>query len=235
MVFHFLLKGGNKVSFLALQKNINITGDEKRFYCNEVKVFFSELHAIKDEHFPAVWLDLHLSGEYYEICGKEAKINFKDNNDFKYISISRGFSLRFKTIERIGIKRDVTGIVVNTSSRAVKGLSVDPGKVDPGFEPAQLTIVITNQSRRAIDLKVGDKIAAIAFAQVTEECVQNKEKGWANKTPPKDDYSKTFWNRIQDWLRSAVSDRVIKIIAILVTTISAIITLIGNYIIMKGR
>jgi dUTPase len=211
------------MSFLALKKD-SLTDDEDKFKSDEYKIFFSPLPDLQAHKYPVVWLDLHLSGDYYEICGKDLRLNFKRQNGVKYVSIPPGRGFRFITNQKIGVKKDVIAIIVNSAGNAVKGLYAAPGKVDPGFLPDQLTLVMTNQSKRSIDLKVGDKIATIAFAQVSGECAPYDSIGWAKRRID-DGYSKTCWDRFKSmW----TFDLFIKIIyPILIVSI----TLAGNYFI----
>jgi hypothetical protein len=94
----------------------------------------------------------------------------------------------------------VTGIVVNSAGIAVRGLFVAPGKIDPGFHPNKLTLVVTNYSKRSIDLKAGDKIATIAFAQTSEKCAPTESSGWANRRI--EGYSKSSWDQFNDRLKN---------------------------------
>jgi len=182
------------MSFFALQKD-DLTDDEAKFQRGEGKVFFSPPPSLKYNEYPTVWLDLHLSDDGYEICGEDKKLRFKTRNGESIISICPGRSLRFRTVETIGIQNFVTGIVVNVAGMAVKGLTVAPGKVDPGFNPSQLVLVVSNLSKRSIDLKQGDKIASVAFAQ-TGECAPTKSRGWADRKI--EGYSRSSWDRFKD-------------------------------------
>lgn len=221
------------MSFIALKKD-SLTDDENKFKSTDCKIFFSPLPQLQEHKYPVVWLDLHLSGDYYEICGKDFRLNFKRQNGDKYVSIPPGRGFRFITNEKIGVKKDVTAIIVNSAGNAVRGLWAAPGKVDPGFCPEQLTLVMINKSKRSIDLKVGDKIATIAFAQVNGECAPYDSIGWAKRRID-NSYSKTRWDRFKNMWNF---DLFIKIIyPILIVSV----TLAGNYLIqyylykMKGR
>ncbi len=187
------------MSFLALLKE-DLTEDDAHLQSGEAKVFISPMPSIKQNEYPTIWIDLHLAGDSYEICGKDIKHNFKKNNESLIISIRSGRSLRLKTTEKIGIGRGLTGIVVNNAGLAVRGLFLAPGKVDPGYRPSELTLVVTNHARRSIDLKAGDKIATIAFAQASAECAPTKSSGWANRKI--DGYTLSTCERIRDRLRN---------------------------------
>jgi len=129
-------------------------------------------------------------------------------------------------LSTIGIKEDVVGLVVNSASRAIKGLSVAPGKIDPGFNPNHLTLVMTNLSKRSIDLKAGhngDKIAAISFFDVTEKCIPTKSTGWGDKPLPQDDYTRTKREMIRDKIVNTDYTQIISGIIV------AIVTLILTY------
>ena len=65
------------MSFLAIQKD-DLTDDEAKFQRGESKIFFSPLPSLKFHEYPALWMDLHLSGDGYEICGEDKKLKFKN-------------------------------------------------------------------------------------------------------------------------------------------------------------
>ena len=216
------------MSFLAIQKD-DLTDDEAKFQRGESKIFFSPLPSLKFHEYPALWLDLHLSGDGYEICGEDKKLKFKRRNGVSVISIRPGGSLRFNTVETIGIHNVVTGIVVNVAGMAVKGLSVAPGKVDPGFKPSQLILVVSNLSKRSIDLREGDKIAAIAFAQ-TGECAPTKSRGWADRKI--EGYSRSSWDRFKDQIHGIDIFDILK--NLVVAAFGAAIVLLVQYLLRKA-
>lgn len=216
------------MSFFALQKD-DLTDDEAKFQRGEGIVFFSPLPSLKYNEYPTVWLDLYLSGDGYEICGEDKKLKFKRRNGESVISIHPGGSLRFKTVETIGIQNFVTGIVVNIAGMAVKGLSVAPGKVDPGFKPSQLILVVTNLSKRSIDLREGDKIAAIAFAQ-TGKCAPTKSRGWADRKI--EGYSRSSWDRFKDRMQGIDFFDILK--NLFVAALGAAIALLVQYLLRKA-
>jgi len=185
------------MSFLAITKDL-ITDDTDKFVREEAKIFFSPLPQIPDTSYPILWLDLHISNEGYEICGKDKQQEFKQNGNSK-ISIHPGWSIRFKTKEKIGIANNITAIVMNSAGNAVKGLFIAPGKIDPGFRPNKLTLVVTNNSRRSIYLKSDDKIATIAFGFTSLNCAPTDSIGWADRRINyhyTDGLSERFKNRV---------------------------------------
>lgn len=216
------------MSFFAIQKD-DLIDDEAKFQCGEGKIFFSPLPSLKIHEYPALWLDLHLSGDGYEICGEDKKLKFKRHNGILVISIRPGGSLRFKTVETIGIQNVVTGIVVNVAGMAVRGLSVAPGKVDPGFKPSQLILVVTYLSKRSIDLREGDKIAAISFAQ-TGECAPTKSRGWADRKI--EGYSRSSWDRFKDRMQGIDILDILK--NLFVAALGAAIALLVQYLLRKA-
>ncbi|MCL6447903.1 MAG: hypothetical protein K6U04_07085 [Armatimonadetes bacterium] len=217
------------MSYLALQKD-TITDDETKFQNGEAKIFFSPLPSLRDNEYPIVWLDLHISGDGYEVCGKDSKLKFEKYNGDLCTSIRPGLSLRLITQEKIGVQRDVTGIVVNLARIAVKGLFIAPGKIDPGFSPNQLTLVITNHSKRSIDLKAGEKIAAIAFAQTSMKCAGTKSSGWANRRI--EGYSKSSWDRFKEPLKNIDIFDLVK--NLITAAVGAVIVLIVQYFLKRA-
>lgn len=181
------------MSFIAIDKNI-ITDNKNDFRNDKMKIFFSPLPKLEEAEFPTVWLDLHISGEWYEVCGKDSKRKFKKIDEEFYVSIPPNRSYRFILSETIGIANDITGLIVNTSSMAVRGLSVAPGKIDPGFRPNKINVVVVNHSKRPLDIKAGDKIATIAFAKTDQRCVPVDSCGWGNRKI--ENYSKSLYKRI---------------------------------------
>jgi deoxycytidine triphosphate deaminase len=169
------------------------------------------------------------SDDGYEICGEDKKLRFKTRNGESIISICPGRSLRFRTVETIGIQNFVTGIVVNVAGMAVKGLTVAPGKVDPGFNPSQLVLVVSNLSKRSIDLREGDKIAAIAFAQ-TGKCAPTKSRGWADRKI--EGYSRSSWDRFKDRMQGIDIFDILK--NLFVAALGAAIALLVQYLLRKA-
>lgn len=142
-------------------------------------IYFSPL---PDVHaFPVVWLDLHVGGDSYQACEEQYRRRaFKASAPGEGFATIRAYqSIRVTTKERVGLDVNHTAIVVNVASRAKHGLIVATGKIDPGFNPAPLLLVIHNQSSRPIKLRVGDKIAAIAFAKASAEAAATTSPGHA--------------------------------------------------------
>lgn len=168
------------MSFLAVRKE-DLTDNEDKFQRHENQIFYSPLPQIIDSNYPTIWLDLHVSEEGYEICGEDKKLEFKRSGKGQTVSIPPRFSVRFTTQEKIGISSSLSAIVVNSAGNAVKGLFIAPGKIDPGFSPNKLTLVVTNNSRKAIYIKGGAKIATIAFVVTSLECTATRSIGWAER------------------------------------------------------
>ena len=103
-----------------------------------------------EDVLPTVWLDLHLSGTRFEKCENEKVWHeFKEGeNDERYVKIKPGRALRIYTEESIGTSSNHTAVVVNVVSKSKVGLIIAPGKVDPGFRPQKLLLVVFNHSRR---------------------------------------------------------------------------------------
>lgn len=152
--------------------------------------------------YPTVWLDLHIAGDYYHACEDEnTKRKFKqDHAGRKYIRLGPREGVRLYTEERIGLDSNHTAVVTNIASRAKHGLIVAPGKIDPGFNPARLILVVFNQSGRACKLHVADKIASIAFAQASGPCVPTASAGHANGGLP--DFEVPRRQQVLAWLVS---------------------------------
>lgn len=163
-------------------------------------IYFSPLPV--EVQYPTIWLDLHIAGEYYHVCEDEStRREFKgDHSGRKYVRIGPREGVRLYTEERIGLDNSHTAVVTNIASRAKHGLIVAPGKIDPGFNPARLILVVFNQSGRACNLYVGDKIASIAFAQTSEVCAPTGSTGHA--TGNMSDFETRRWQRMSRWLAS---------------------------------
>ena len=120
-------------------------------------------------NFPTVWLDLHVGGDHYQETGEAERARaFDRGHDGRpTIRIRPHRSVRVTTLERIGLSTRRTAIVMNVASRAKHGLIVAPGKIDPGFNPARLVLVIYNQSSRVIRIQPGDKVACLAVGELS--------------------------------------------------------------------
>ena len=188
------------MSYIALTNN-DIFDNVDEFVKSGKGVFIGPRPKLNLSDYPAIWFDIHLASTGYEICGQDKFHKFVVSKAGTIVKIRPGQSLRFSTLERIGIKNDTTALVVNCASMAIRGLFIAPGKIDPGFGANRLTIVVTNLSKRSIDLKAGEKVASIAFASASNACVQTKSTGWADKKIQ--GYSDTFWARIVDAIKEA--------------------------------
>jgi dUTPase len=148
-------------------------------------------------------LDLHVGGDTYQACEDQYRRRpFRASAPGEgYVTIRPHHSVRVTTLERVGTNQEHTAIVVNVAGRAKHGLIVATGKVDPGFNPAPLLLVIHNQSNRGIKLRVGDKIAAIAFAKVSGAALPTSSSGHA-AAPLGSDFEPPFLRRVGESLRT---------------------------------
>lgn len=163
------------------------------------KVYFSPRPPA--EQFPTVWFDLHVSDEYYQHCEDDSRNKFlTDANGVKYIRLRAHKGVRLVTSEVVGLDCNHTAVVVNVASKAKHGLIVAPGKIDPGFNPRALVLVVYNQSNRTILLRGGDKIACVAFAQTSASSKATSSKGHVNDVFP--DFEARRWRRLINWLKS---------------------------------
>jgi hypothetical protein len=153
------------------------------------------------DDLPTVWLDLHVSAAYYHNCEDEMvrrPFLVSKNGDLRFIRIRPRSGVRLITQETVGLDCEHSAVVTNVASRAKHGVIVAPGKVDPGFKPRQLVLVVFNQSSRVIVLHEGDKIASIAFLMTTAECRPTASRGHANGALP--DFELTRVQRLKNWL-----------------------------------
>jgi dUTPase len=182
------------VSFRAIQQADLTHGNAAGGYI----IYFSPLPA--EATYPTIWLDLHIAGDYYHACEDDnTKRHFKqDHASKKYLRLRPREGVRLYTEERIGLDNNHTAVVTNIASRAKHGLIVAPGKIDPGFNPARLVLVVFNQSGRACKLYAGDKIASIAFAQTSAVCAATASPGHANGGTP--DFETPRRRRFVTWL-----------------------------------
>jgi hypothetical protein len=163
------------------------------------KVYFSPRPPA--DHLPTVWLDLHVSEEYYQHCEDDGRRKFVTNaNGVKYIRLRPHKGVRLVTSEIVGLDCNHTAVVVNVASKAKHGLIVAPGKIDPGFDPRPLVLVVYNQSNRTILLRGADKIACVAFAQTSVSSKATSSKGHVNDVFP--DFEARRSRRFMNWLQS---------------------------------
>jgi deoxycytidine triphosphate deaminase len=170
-------------------------------------IYFAPLRKDNEDMLPTTWLDLHIGGKDYQECEKDEitrkfnKIAIKEKGGEvkRYVTISPRKAVRLWTEEVIGTDERHTAIFTNIASRAKHGLLVTPGKMDPGWCPTPLLLVVSNQSARPIRLYVGEKIAAIAFAKIDADAKPSKSIGNAcGDAYP--DYEIGKVERLSDWL-----------------------------------
>jgi dUTPase len=158
------------------------------------------------ESLPAVWLDLHVDGATFQVCGDDVPRPLTESNGGKAIKVKPYQSVRVRTKERVGVNDQHTAFVSNVRSMAIRGLVLAPGKIDPGFSPNPLVLVIHNQTSRAQLIKIGEKVAAVAFAVVDPPAVSSN----AGPAVPEDkfDYAPTLRQRSALWFRDQISPNV---------------------------
>ncbi|MBI2266246.1 MAG: hypothetical protein HYU64_13940 [Armatimonadetes bacterium] len=152
---------------------------------------------------PTVWLDFHISGDYYQLCEDDStkrQFSVCPRTGKKFVRVPPRRGVRLYTDEKIGTDAQHMGIVANVAGKAKHGIIVAPGKIDPGFLPSRLVLVIFNQSSSSVILNVGDKIAAVAFAQLPGECKPTDSKGHANGQLPA--YDARLWSKLWTWISS---------------------------------
>lgn len=151
-----------------------------------------------EDVLPTVWLDLHLSGTRFEKCENEKVWHeFKEGeNDEHYVKIKPGRALRIYTEKSIGTSSNHTAVVVNVVGKSKFGLIIAPGKVDPGFRPQKLLLVVFNHSRRTYILKAGDVIASIAFSELPTEAKNTLSHGYDKSSSH---YEPTWIEKLRDW------------------------------------
>jgi hypothetical protein len=152
------------------------------------------------DQLPTVWLDLHVADEYYQDCDDETRRKFLtgSNGGPGYLRLRPHKGVRLVTIEQIGLDCNHTAVVLNVAGKAKHGLIVAPGKIDPGFNPRALVLVVYNQSDRTIRLRGGDKIACVAFAQISAPSKATQSKGHASDIFP--DFEARRWRRVVKWM-----------------------------------
>jgi dUTPase len=214
------------VSFKAVHKADLCDGDAAKGYV----IYFSPVP--QEQEFPTVWLDLHIGGETYQRSEDDLhRRGFRrpDDSGRKWVRIGPRECIRLQTAESVGIDSAHTAVVTNVAGRAKHGLIVAPGKVDPGFNPAPLVLVVFNQSGRACALHVGDKIAAIAFAEVTEKCVPTTSRGHAQGGLP--DFELSRRQRLAMWSASLPYGKIAG--EILKLVIAALLALLVAYLVYR--
>lgn len=184
------------MTLITLTPQVLTSGPEAAGYA----LYFSPAPA--EESFPTVWLDLHLGGTGYSECEDENRVRpFQVRQSEQVVRIRPRRGVRLVTAERVGVDTRHSAIVLNVASRAKHGLIVAPGKVDPGFNPKPLVLVVFNQSNRVIQLRWGEKIATLAFLRLSEESRATTSVGHA-QSPPGEDFEPTAGFRIRAWLRN---------------------------------
>ncbi len=214
------------MSFLAVKKADISHGVGEQF-----KVHFSPPPA--DSELPAVWLDLHIAGDYYHLCEDDSiKRRFKEGRDGAqpYVKLPPKKGIRLYTIELVGTDCQHVAVVTNIASKAKHGIILAPGKIDPGFPQKQLVLVVFNQSNSNVILHVGDKIAALAFAGVDEKCEATKSKGHVEGELA--DYDSGTMAAIKNWLASRDYAQVC--FDLLKLIVATTLTLIGAWICFRN-
>lgn len=180
------------MSFLTITKEKLSTGDVAEGY----EIYFEPRPT--DNELPTVWLDLHLSGDRYEYCENvKVKHEFKKGkNDERYVKIRPGRAVRVYTKEKVGTNRWHAAVVVNVVGKIKNGLIIAPGKVDPGFSPSRLLLVVFNQSRRTFILKENDVIASIAFSELSDIANPTTSRGHDESQSR---YKPTWIETLRDW------------------------------------
>ena len=182
------------MSFLTLTTDNLSSNDAAKAY----QIFVSP--APNSASLPSVWVDLHVAETYYqhtEDTTQRRTFTKSKTATKKHIWIGAKRGVRLVTAERVGCDTKHTGIVMNVASRAKHGLIVAPGKIDPGFAPNRLVLVVFNQSSRRIQLWADDKIACVAFAQVEGECPATESHGHANGILK--DFREPWRQRVVGW------------------------------------
>lgn len=185
------------MTFLAIKANDLSSSNQSTGF----KIYFSPLP--NDVAYPTAWLDLHIGDDYYQDCEDDrVKKPFRsaDGNGRKYVKIGPRKGIRLYTAESIGLNCDYTAVVTNTAGRAKSGLIVAPGKIDPGFSPRPLVLVVFNQAKRHQFLYAGDKIASVAFASLTESCQPTTSHGHIEGFIS--DFDLPLWDKIRARLSS---------------------------------
>ena len=161
----------------------HLTDDRSAFQDDDDLIFFSPIPSDRNI-FPTAWLDLHVASLrdelWYEFCGSNGRHPFKDRDGVRFVPIPPRKSVRLQTMETIGIHTRITGLVAQTYSVATRGLLVTVGKIDPGYSPGKLALIVTNNTSRPLKVRAGDKIVCVAFAQTTGGSLPTTSLGWAN-------------------------------------------------------
>lgn len=181
-----------------------------------------------EDQLPTVWLDLHVADAYYQDCEDETRREFltPSAGGTKYIRLRPHKGVRLVTIEQIGLDCSHTAVVLNVAGKAKHGLIVAPGKIDPGFNPRPLVLVVYNQSDRIILLRGGDKIACVAFAQISTTSKPTTSKGHADGVFP--DFEVHAWRRVVKWVVGR--DYVALAYDVLKIAIGAAVALLGAWL-----
>ncbi len=174
---------------VAISKD-QLTDRKEDFKIDGNRVFLSPL-PVDDLASPIPWFDLHVAEggteDYYEVCGDPRHRPFLEDSHGRFVPVSPGRAVRLFTREVIGVPTGLTGIVANTYRFATRGLVIPIGKVDPGFGPAELSLIVANHSTHALKVRAGEKAICLGFAEVKGTCLPTHSPGWA-KIPAHDDY-----------------------------------------------
>lgn len=181
--------------FLVLDRD-KLTSDEA---ARGYEVYFSPAPAT--DELPAVWLDLHVGGDEFQACEDDYRRRpfQRDGIGAPFVRIRPRRGVRLFTREIVGLGRRHTAIVMNVAGRAKHGLIVAPGKIDPGFNPSPLVLVVYNQSSRVVKLHVGDKIACLAVAELSAEARSTTSRGHA-LAPAGADFEPRSARRFTHWI-----------------------------------
>jgi deoxycytidine triphosphate deaminase len=163
------------MGFITIEKVEQLTGSA---------TILEPLEDSISQKLPTVWFDLHVSGDhYYTFAKPRVQRSFRKGNEGEapFLRIPPRQGVRLISHESVAVDNEHIGFVTNVASRAIEGLIVAPGKIDPGFGKQQLALVVFNQSTRTVRVRAGDKIAALAFIQVSSTCMGRGKPGYAGR------------------------------------------------------
>lgn len=172
------------------------------------------------ETLRTVWLDLHVSERGYQNCRNDILRPFLQGKGFRYVRIRPGRAIRVFTAEDVGVDQNHVAIITNVASQARHGLILATGKVDPGFRGNPLLLVVYNQSNLAVDLKVGAKIASVAFARCDREA-RATASGGHGLPAPLPDYAPSRLTSFKAWWAEQVYPNLGSTLLRLVSTLIA--------------
>lgn len=129
----------------------------------EGEVEFTNMEDV-DEQVSSASVDLRVASDYMH-PNTETVLDARNNNN--QIVIGPGDFYLLRTIEEVHLPDNIHGRTEQLMRRALEGLNVTTGGVDPGYNDV-LVLGVKNQSNNPISLKPGDAIVQMTLDELDQ-------------------------------------------------------------------